>query len=132
MNPPPIALGIVLCEKVIVEEGTRSATLVSVFKRLEVERFPSPPQQFALAAWLTDGQGDGRLELVIKRLETDEEIYAARRPLHLPNQLAEVRVTLHIRDCVFPAPGQYEAVLQADGVWIARRKFSVRLREQQP
>ena len=43
MIPPPIALGLTLCEKVIIEEGTRAATFVNTFSTLIEERFPTPP-----------------------------------------------------------------------------------------
>ncbi len=55
MNPPPIALGLTLCEKVIIEERTRNATNVSTFTRLLVDGFPSSPERFAFAAVLTGG-----------------------------------------------------------------------------
>ena len=90
MNPPPIALGLILCEKVIVEERTRNTTFVSTFTKLFADEFPSPPQRFALATVLTGGQGEGTVELVITRLETDEETYAIRRQLRFPGRLAEV------------------------------------------
>jgi hypothetical protein len=32
MNPPPLLLGLTLCEKVIVEESTKNVTLVSTFR----------------------------------------------------------------------------------------------------
>lgn len=105
MNPPPIALGLTLCEKVIVEEGTRNITLVSTFTKLYADDFPSSPQRFAFAAVLTAGQGDGTVDLVITRLDTDKETYSIRRSLRFPGRLAEVRVVFHIRDCSFPAPG---------------------------
>jgi hypothetical protein len=130
MNPPVIALGLTVCEKIIVEERTRNTTFVSTFTRLVVDEFPTPPQRFALAAALTGGQGQGTLDLVITRLDTDEETYALQRRLVFPGRLAEVRVIFHIRDCSFPAPGQYDAVLLVDGEWIARRKFSVQEREE--
>lgn len=131
MNPPPTALGLTLCEKVIVEERTRNITLVSTFTKLFAESFPSPPVRFALATVLTGGQGDGTLDLVITHLETDEETSSVRRQLRFPDRLAEVRVVFHVRDCSFPAPGQYEAILLVDGDWITRRKFSVAEREEQ-
>src|SRR5579885_2861383 len=65
-------------------------------------------------------------------LEMDEEVYSLRRPLHFPDRLVEVQVVFHIRDCLFPAPGPYEAILLVDGDWVARRKFSVGQREEQP
>lgn len=129
MNPPPIALGLTLCEKVIVEERTRNLTLVSTFRTLIVDDFPSPPQRLAFAAVLKDGHGDGTVDLVIRQLETDEETYSMRGQLRFPSRLDEVRAVFHIRDCSFPAPGQYEAILLVDGEWITRRLFTVRGRE---
>lgn len=39
MTPLPITLGLSICEKVIIEEGTKNATLVSTFTKLNVEDF---------------------------------------------------------------------------------------------
>ena len=50
MNPPPIALGLVVCEKAVVEEGSKNATLVNTYLRLRVDSFPSRPQQVAVYA----------------------------------------------------------------------------------
>jgi hypothetical protein len=132
MNPPPITLGLTLCEKVITEERTRNLTLVSTFRTLFVDDFPTLPQRLAFATVLTAGQGDATIDLAITHLATDEEIYSIRRQLRFPNRLEEVRVAFHIRDCSFPAPGHYEATLFVDGDPVARRKFLVRDREQEP
>lgn len=105
---------------------------MSTFTKLYAEDFPSPPERFALAAVLTGGQGEGTVDLVITQLETDEETYAIRRQLRFPGRLAEVRVVFHVRDCSFPAPGAYDATLFVDGDPVARRKFSVDGREEQP
>jgi hypothetical protein len=132
MSPVPIALGLTLCEKVIVEERTRNLTFVSTFTKLLADEFPSPPERFAFAAVLTGGQGEGTVDLVITHLETDEETYSLQRQLHFPSRLAEVRVVFHIRDCSFPAPGQDDATLFVDGDPVARRKFSIEAREEGP
>ena len=125
-----MALGLTLCEKVIVEERTRNTTYVSTFTKLLAEEFPSRPERFAFAAVLTGGQGDATVDLVFTQLATDEELYSMRRPLHFPGRLAEVQVVFHIRDCSFPAPGPYDATLFVDGDTVARRKFSVQQREE--
>ena len=91
--------------------------------------FPSPLQRFALHAVLTDGEGEGIIDVVILRLETDEEVYSARGRLRFPHRLTEVRVLFRLGDCSFPSPGNYEAILLVDGEWVARRKFSVIERE---
>ncbi len=125
MNPPPIVLGLILCEKIIVEERTQNISLVSTFTKLFAEDFPSQSSRLALAAVLTGGHGAAGVDLVISHLETDEEIYSMHQQVHFPDRLAEVRWNFHIRECTFPSPGVYDAVLFVDGDPITRRKFSV-------
>ncbi len=89
MIPPPTVLGLTICEKVIFEEGTKNATLVSTFTKLTVEHFPSPPQKFVVFTVLTDGFGEGTIDLVVRSLETNEEIYANRLVVKFANKLSE-------------------------------------------
>ena len=130
MNPPVIALGLTLCEKVIVEERTRNTMIVSTFTKLFADEFPYQPERFALSAVLTGGQGERTVDLMITRLDIDEETYALRKQLRFPGRLEEIRVVFHMRNCSFPAPGHYDATLFVDGDPVARRKFSVEEREE--
>jgi hypothetical protein len=130
MYPPPIALGLTLCEKVIVEETTRNTTLVSTFTKLFADDFPSRPERFAFASVLTGGQGEASVDLVLTHLESDDEVYAIHGATRFPDRIAEVKLVFHIRDCSFPSPGSYDATLFVDGDPVARRKFTVERREQ--
>jgi hypothetical protein len=129
MVPPPIALGLVLCQGSIIEEKTRNVTLVNTFVRHDVEEFPSPPQRFTVFSVITDGQGDATIDLVVTRLATGEEIFAQRVPWNFPNRLTEVRLLYKITQCRFPAPGLYQVTILVDGDWIAQRRFQAALRE---
>ena len=129
MTPQPVALGLNLCEKVIVEKGTNNVTLVSNFTKLIVEEFPSPPQRFAVYAALTDGLGDATINLVVTHLDTDEVINTYRASVHFPDRLFEVRVLFRLSECSFPAPGRYQFSLLIDGEWIAHRQLEVFPRE---
>ena len=128
MNPPPIALGLILCEKVIVEEKTRNLTLVSTFTKLLADEFPLRQEKFGLASVLTGGQGDATVDLVFTQLETDEEIYSIQRTMRFPGRLEEVQLVFHVRDCWFPGPGDYDVTLFVDGDPVPRRKFAVERR----
>jgi hypothetical protein len=77
MTPLPLVLGLTLCEKAIVEEGTKNITLVSTFSRLVVDGFPSRPQRIALHTVLTGGRGDGIIDLLIRHVETNDEVLTA-------------------------------------------------------
>src|SRR5438132_908605 len=60
MNPPPMALGLTLSEKLIVEERTRNTSYVSTFTKLLADQFPTAHERFAGAAGRTT-HGTGRI-----------------------------------------------------------------------
>lgn len=129
MVPPPIALGLMLCEKILVEEGTKNVTLVNTFTTIRVESFPSPPQHFAVYVALTSGQGQATMELTATRLDTDEEVYSYQNTVLFPDRLAEVRVLVRVNGCSFPSAGKYQLTLLIDGEWIAHRHLHVTEKE---
>ncbi len=93
MIPTPTAIGLTLCDSVIVEAGTEKVSLIGTFRRLAVPKFPVVLSPFVVHAALTDGAGSGMLELVCTRLETGEELFTYNRQISLSNPLSEVRVS---------------------------------------
>jgi hypothetical protein len=69
MTPKPVVIGLLLCDRVIVDKDTNSPSAIGIFTGLAVERFPSEPQRFSVLAVLTDAQGDGRGKLAVYRLD---------------------------------------------------------------
>jgi hypothetical protein len=127
MIPPPTAIGLISCEKVIVEEGSRRLTFVNSFTKLAVPHFPSPPQSCLVFKALTDGLRDATNKVRVERLDTFEEIYSRSRILHFPDRLTEVQTTIQISDCSFPVPGRYQISLLVDGDWVAQRRLRLLL-----
>jgi len=125
MIQKPVAIGLFLCQEIIIEETTRNVTPVNCFTMRRVEGFPSDPFPFVVFAILTDGLGEARLEVAIQRLDNLEEVYRRGAPFHFTDPLQEVRCLFRIRDCSFPVPGSYEADLFADKESIAQRKFRI-------
>ena len=64
MNHRPVAIGLLLCEQVIVEEGTHNVTPVNCFNVRELEEFPAEIS-FCVLAWLTDASGEMRTEAIV-------------------------------------------------------------------
>jgi hypothetical protein len=122
MNHRPVAIGMVLCEQVIVEEGTHNVTPVNCFNNRGIDDFPGEISFFALA-WLTDGMGEMLVELVVERLDNLEECYRFNRKLAFPDRLSDMRFSARIRDCHIPVEGLYQVSLTIDGELIAIRKF---------
>jgi hypothetical protein len=125
MTPQPLILGLTICEKAIVETGTKNVTLVSIFTRFVLEEFPSLPKPFVLHLVLTGGHGTGIINVAIRELETDEEIYENNLAVSFADRAAEVYVLFRINKCSFPRPGKYQITLFLDGEWLAHRQIQV-------
>jgi hypothetical protein len=125
MDPPPIAVALLLCKYVHFEEGeSHNVSLIGSFSRLGVESFPANPSFYDYAA-LTNAQGSVTIRIGIERLDTGEEVYASEFPTRFPNKLATGHLSRLITKCVFPVEGWYQVVLDADGQWVAQRRFEV-------
>ncbi len=131
MVPRPIVLGLTLCDYVVVEEKTRKVSLIGTFAAIAASSFPAMAQPFSVFVVLTDGLGDATIELVITRLDSGDEVFSYRGQLHFPGKLAEVSFHARLRQCSFPAPGQYQFTLLIDGEWIAHRRIQVYSKEVQ-
>lgn len=118
----PVAIGLLLCEQVIMEHETRNLTPVNCFSRRYYDSFPTA-DAFVVFAILIDGTGEMSLEVVVERLDTMDEVYRREVPVHFDSPLNELRCILRIRDCSFPQPGQYQVSLLVGGEWLAHRKI---------
>jgi hypothetical protein len=129
MTPKPVAIGLLLCDRVIVDKDTNSPSAIGIFTGLAVERFPSEPQRFSVLAVLTDAQGDGRGRLAVYRLDQhwlrQEEIYVTEHAIRFPDRFAVVNFNLRVRTIRFPASGSYELVLFVDADEVAHRRVRI-------
>ena len=131
MVPPPVAVALTICEKLIVEEGTKHPSFISVFTKLRGRKFPARSQPFHVFAAFLDGQGDGTIRLEIGRLDIGTKIYVKERLVHFPDRLTEVRVLFRVPPCEFPVPGVYQVTLFLDNEWMAHRYLHLRLLESE-
>jgi hypothetical protein len=129
MVPIPQALGLTLCDRVIIEQVTKNPTLVGIFLTRRVEGFPSEPVAFSAFVPLTDGSGTGTIELVAVRLETEEQIYSQQGEVTFPHRFAVINAHFRVSKIRFPAPGSYSFILVVDGDLIAQRRVEVYQRE---
>jgi hypothetical protein len=125
MIPPPTALGLFLCERVLVDKESGNPSPIGIFTGLAVDQFPSDPQRFSVFSALTDGAGNGNLELAAVRLDTGEQFYSQKHPVHFPDRGIVVNIHVRVRKIVFPSPGWFEMLLLIDNDLIAQRKVRV-------
>jgi hypothetical protein len=129
MTPKPIALGLLLCGRVIVDKDTSSPSAIGIFNGLAVVDFPSDSQRFCVLCMLTDAQGDGGGKVTVYRLDEhwlrQEEIYSTVHPIRFPDRFSVINFNLRVRTIRFPMSGSYEFVLFVDGDEVAHRRLRV-------
>jgi hypothetical protein len=124
----PTAIGLSLCEQVIIEEKTHNVTLVNCFLYRILDHFPSRTP-FIVFAHLTGGFGEVPLDVVVEGLDELDEIYRISLTARFADPLETFRCTVRVRDCEFPEPGQYVVSLRAGGEIVAERKIQLLLKE---
>jgi hypothetical protein len=80
---------------------------------------------FEVLAYLTNGMGEIRLDLVLERLDTLEEILTDSRTVRFGGPLDELRFRVHSRNRSLPVAGGYQFQLRAGGEVIAQKRFII-------
>jgi hypothetical protein len=125
MSPTPTALGMQICDGLIVEENTRRVSLINCFSALRSTQFPTGPRPFWVFADLTDGSGPGHANLIVVRAETGEHVFSESKPIRFLNRLQVVQYGWRVTRCSFPAPGRFFITLSVDGEFVAQRWLDV-------
>ncbi len=121
----PQARSLIVCDYLVVEEGSRNVSLVNCFCRKNFEQFPSRPIDLAVYCPLSNGFGQFPMTLRIERLSTLQLIYEHRSTPMFLDRLAEVRYYVKIKGLRFPAPGSYGASLRIEHDVLAETRFEV-------
>lgn len=124
MNHIPVAIGLVLCDLVIVDKKTHNITPVNCFGSRKLKTWPGS-MEFYVVAWLADGLGEMTVEIVIESLDKLDEVLRMENRLQFDDLLKDKYFVARIRDCVFPVSGQYVVSLLVEGELIAHRKIHV-------
>jgi hypothetical protein len=127
----PTALNLILCDYLIVEEKTRKTSLIGCFTGLSLPQFPGLANPFSVYAGLTDGFGDVKMQLVVTRLDTGDEVYSQENRIQFTDRLVEVTYHTRLRAFTFPVPSYYQFSLTANGEWVAQRRLHVYLKKGQ-
>ncbi len=129
MASTPVAIGMTVCDYMIVEEDTKKVSLIGSFSVLRVPAFPATAPDMAVYALLTGGQGNVTVEVKLARLDTLAEVIVDRFPLHFLSKLAEIICSTRLRGLLFPVPGYYQFTLLVDGEWVAQKRLRIDKKE---
>ncbi len=124
MTKLPLVVGLTLCEKMEVDAGTGKVSLVGIFQGLHSAAFPSTSRSFTVYAALYDGIGQGRMEVEIVHLQSEQDVFSLARSFTFPGRYVVLNLVIPVT-CVFPASGKYSLALRLDDEVIAQRTLEV-------
>lgn len=124
----PSLLAILLCDQVILEQGTGKKTLVGIFEDINSPGEPIP-HRVGFFARMTDLEGSYNFAIKVVRIAPEGEVVVAGGQLSLPqaitDRLANVDLALNV-PAVFPKFGKYEFQLFANDMYIGRAVLNCR------
>src|SRR5262245_20006235 len=100
------ALCLILCERLAIDVARVQMNLIGLFHSRRFATFPTTPERFTVYAAL-NGEGEGRLKLIVTRLETEEDVYSFTRWFAFPDRQVIVDLEIPVTRCAFPAAGRY-------------------------
>ncbi len=122
----PQVMGLVFCERL----NPLTFSLERLFQGRQFRRFPTPPQDFEVYVALYSDNAEGRLELLVRRMETEEDIYHHRQWLRFPGGYV-MQLQFAISKIRFAAPGRYQFNLQFEGKELTSRFLEIDRKSEQ-
>jgi hypothetical protein len=106
----PQVMGLVFCKRL----NPLTFSLERLFQGRRFRSFPTPPQYFEVYVALYSDKAEGLLELLVRRMETEEDIYHHRQWFRFPGGFV-MQLQIPIRKIRFAAPGRYQFRLLFEG-----------------
>lgn len=121
----PHALGMLLCDQVIIEAGSKKPSLIGIFTSIRCDRFPSIPKPMSVFASLTNGIGRVELTLLVSSLKTGKEIAGYTGSILFDDPLKVANYSFHLRSLTFDEPGVCLFELSSGGESICHRRVQI-------
>lgn len=125
MTPAPISQGLMLCERVIVEDGTGMPSCIGVFTVFDCDEFPVMVPPFYVFSPLTNAVGRCTMSIIIRELDDLNVITQHESPFELSDRLRIEYFHVRLLNVVFPRAGRFEVSLHADDDMIAQTTLTV-------
>ncbi len=132
MKKLPRVAGLILCKRMEVNPTTVEMSLVGLFDTLEFSQWPAYAAPFTAYATLFDALAEGKMELTVTHLESEEVVYTQQKWFASSDRRLVFHTEMRVRRCIFPAPGRHAVTLQLDGQELTRRYLDVWAKENVP
>jgi hypothetical protein len=123
-KPPPRCKAILLCDQAIVEAMTGKVSLIGIFDRFTLRKFPGHIRQFTAFLQLTDGVGSYNITIEVHDLREDQILArAAIVQMTFQDRSGKANLMIPVPPLLLKHPGGYDFVVLADEQEIDRQQF---------
>ena len=122
----PQLKAILTCDNIIAEKGTDKHSLIGIFDRMYITKFPA--SYFPIYLYLAfSGAGDFRIRVSFHDLTEDKEIASSSLPqlIHCPDRLKTYQVIFRLPPLPLPQEGDYDFIVYANDEIIGQRTINV-------
>jgi hypothetical protein len=129
-NVKPKVNAMLLCERVIREEGTGQVSLIGIFEGAAAPQMAITIPSMYVYTKMTDAQGDYDLKLELVRRDDMTVLgEAVLAGMHAPDPMGSNEAVFQLQGLVFDKPGYYDFRLWAnDGMFLDSKAFLVEIR----
>ncbi len=123
-NVPPIPMAFLICDQVITDETTKKKTVVGIFDRIWVGKFPTIHHPIAVYVRFFDAEGTFEVKVQYVRV-TDENVLAeAKMTMNVPQRKAVGEFSIAFPPIPIPEPGEYEFRLWLNNRYVQKVGFA--------
>src|ERR1035438_8666640 len=129
--PIPSVVAMLICDQVIVEQGTGKKSLIGVFEHIGAFSFPT---QTRLAIYVKLVDASGHYDLLIRVVNLKDETKVAELKAEAPNlqPISAAEFAINIAGIVLPEAGKYEFQLYANDIYLHRVTMNATLMQGGP
>ncbi len=124
---PPIPLAFLLCDQVITDAATKKKTVVGIFDRIWVSKFPTEHKPVALYARMYDAVGEHEVKVEYVKVSDETVLAQATGKLHVQDRHKPVEFAISFSAIPIPEPGEYEFRLWVGNRYVQRVRFTAEL-----
>jgi len=116
--PIPSVVAMLICDQVIVEQGSGKKSLIGVFEELRAFSFPTQTR-LAIYVKLADASGFYNLLIRVVNLKDETKVAELNATANL-SPIAAAEFAINIAGIVLPEAGKYEFQLWANDTYLHR------------
>lgn len=128
----PMAQALLVCDHIIVEQGTNKKSLIGIFNTIASANFPMTHTRMSVFASLTNGRGSLPAMLRFVRVSDEKEIFSHKGQVEFPDPNQVIELVFNLVNTPFEEPGLYTFELLCDGDLLLEKRFNVAKLTQKP